>query len=114
MSDCIFCKIINGDIPSTKVYETDEVIVFKDINPVAPVHLLVVPKEHIKDINDLTADNVDITVNCMLAVKKAAEISGIAESGYRVISNCGKDGGQQVDHLHYHLIGGVPLGEKLI
>ena len=114
MNDCIFCKIINGEIPSDTVYENETVKVFKDINPVAPVHLLIVPKVHIADINDIDEVNAAYVTDCMLAVKKVAEIAGISESGYRVISNCGKDAGQLVDHLHFHLIGGIHMGEKII
>ncbi len=114
MSDCIFCKIINGEIPSATVYETETVIVFKDINPVAPVHLLIVPKKHIDDINDLNESNAAVVADCILAAKKVAEISDISESGYRVISNVGEDGGQAVQHLHFHLIGGVSMGERIL
>lgn len=114
MSDCIFCKIINGDIPSSTVYETDTVKVFKDINPAAPVHLLVVPKVHIADINDIDETNISVVSECMFAIKKAAELSGVLDSGYRIISNCGKDSGQMVDHLHFHLLGGVNMGAKIL
>lgn len=114
MSDCIFCKIIAGEIPSTTIFENDKVKVFKDINPAAPVHLLIVPKMHIADINALDEDNADVIADCMLAVKKAAKMSGIDQRGYRLISNTGKDGGQSVDHLHFHLIGGVAMGERIL
>ncbi len=114
MSDCIFCKIINGEIPSDTVYETDSIKVFKDINPAAPVHLVIVPKVHIESINSLDDTNSEVAADCMLAAKKAAEISDISESGYRVISNCGEDAGQTVKHLHFHLIGGVSMGERIL
>ena len=114
MSDCIFCKIIDGEIPSDTVYETEKIKVFKDINPVAPVHLIIVPKIHIEDLNSLNEENGGVVVDCMLAAKKVAEISGISESGYRVISNCGEDGGQTVQHLHFHVIGGVSMGERIL
>ncbi|MCD6323109.1 MAG: histidine triad nucleotide-binding protein [Clostridiales bacterium] len=114
MSDCIFCKIIDGEIPSNTIYETEKIKVFKDINPVAPVHLIIVPKIHIEDLNSLNEENGGVVVDCMLAAKKVAEISGISESGYRVISNCGEDGGQTVQHLHFHVIGGVSMGERIL
>lgn len=114
MSECIFCKIIDGDIPSSTIYETDKVKVFKDINPAAPVHLLVVPKVHISDINDINETNVSVVYECIFAIKKAAELTGISESGYRIISNSGKDSGQMIDHLHFHLLGGVNMGEKIL
>ncbi len=114
MSDCIFCKIIDGEIPSDTVYETETIKVFKDINPVAPVHLIIVPKIHIEDLNGLNKTNAGVVVDCMLGAKKVAEISGISESGYRVISNCGEDGGQSVQHLHFHVVGGIPMGEKIL
>lgn len=114
MSDCIFCKIINGEIPSDTVFETDNVKVFKDINPVAPVHLVIVPKRHIESINNLDKTNSEIVGDCMLAAKKAAQISNISENGYRVISNCGDDAGQTVKHLHFHLVGGVVMGERIL
>lgn len=114
MNDCIFCKIINGDIPSSTIFETDSVKVFKDINPEAPVHLLIVPKKHIADTNSINESNIEIVSDCMLAIKKAAELSGVLESGYRIISNCGKDSGQLVNHLHFHLLGGINMGERIL
>lgn len=114
MSNCIFCGIIKGEIPSDTVYETETIKVFKDIKPVAPVHLIVVPKIHIEDLNSLNETNADVVTECMIAAKKVAEISGISESGYRVISNCGEDGGQSVQHLHFHVIGGISMGDKIL
>ena len=114
MSDCIFCKIIDGDIPSDTVYETEKIKVFKDINPVAPVHLIIVPKIHIEDLNSLDETNAGVVVDCILAAKKVVEISGISENGYRVISNCGEDGGQSVGHLHFHVVGGISMGERIL
>jgi len=101
-------------IPSEMVYEDEHVIAFKDINPVAPVHVLIVPRQHIPSIQDITEENGDILVKIHLAAKKVAELMGIAEKGYRLINNCGEDAGQTVKHLHYHLIGGVSLGEKIV
>ncbi len=114
MDGCIFCKIIKGEIGSTKVYENDKVLAFKDINPVAPVHILIVPKEHIANVNELTPENAGVLADIHLAAKEIAQKLGIAEKGYRLINNCGADAGQTVFHLHYHLIGGTPLGAKLI
>ena len=114
MADCIFCMIRDKKIPSEMVYEDEHVIAFKDINPVAPVHVLIVPRQHIPSIQDITEENGDILVKIHLAAKKVAELMGIAEKGYRLINNCGEDAGQTVKHLHYHLIGRVSLGEKIV
>jgi len=114
MEGCIFCKIINGEIPSAKVYENDKVVAFKDINPAAPVHVLIVPKVHIESIKDINTDNAGILVDIHLAANKVAEQAGILDRGYRLINNCGPDAGQTVPHLHYHLIGGTSLGLRII
>lgn len=114
MEDCLFCKIIKGDIPSTKVYEDEFVYAFKDINPEAPVHILVVPKKHIKSINEIEEIDENLIGKIFLAIKKIAKEQGVAEQGYRVISNCGKDAGQTVMHLHFHILGGRKLGEKIL
>ncbi len=107
--DCLFCKIIAGDIPSAKVYENDKVYAFRDINPEAPVHVLIVPKEHIASANELTAENAGIIADIFLAAKEIAAREGIAEGGYRIVNNCGVDGGQTVGHLHFHMLGGRSL-----
>lgn len=109
---CLFCEIINGNIPSTKVYEDDMIYAFKDINPVAPVHFLVVPKAHISSVNDVTAENSKYVAHIFEKLPEIAKSQGI--DSYRVISNCGKDAGQTVLHLHFHVIGGTELGEKII
>ncbi|MDE6384950.1 MAG: histidine triad nucleotide-binding protein [Eubacterium sp.] len=109
---CLFCEIINGNIPSTKVYEDDMIYAFKDINPVAPVHFLVVPKEHIGSVNDITAENSKYVAHIFEKIPEIAKAQGI--DSYRVISNCGKDAGQTVLHLHFHVIGGTELGENII
>ncbi|HHW31563.1 MAG TPA: histidine triad nucleotide-binding protein [Clostridiaceae bacterium] len=114
MENCIFCKIANKEIPSKIVYEDANVIAFNDINPVAPIHVLVVPKQHIKSMNDIDENNSQIIAHIHVAAKKIAEELGIAQKGYRLINNCGPDAGQTVMHLHYHLIGGVNLGLKII
>lgn len=107
--DCLFCKIIAGEIPSAKVYENDRVYAFRDINPEAPVHVLIVPKEHIASANELTAENADVIADVFLAAKEIAAREGIAEGGYRIVNNCGADGGQTVEHLHFHMLGGRSL-----
>ena len=107
--DCLFCSIIKGEIPSTKVYEDETVYAFKDINPMAPVHVLIVPKQHISSINDVTEENSAVIAHIYEVAAKLAKELGISESGYRVVSNCGADGGQTVFHLHFHLLGGKKL-----
>ena len=113
MEDCVFCKIINGEIPSTKLYEDDRVLAFKDINPEAPVHFLVVPKEHIASANELNEDNANIVAHIFKVINKLVVETKIADSGYRIINNCGKDGGQTVNHIHFHVLGGKTLPVKL-
>ena len=110
--DCLFCAIINGDIPSTKVYEDEFVFAFKDINPNAPVHVLVVPKCHIDSIDCVNETNVDSITKVMLAIPKVAKLCNL-ENGYRVITNVGEDGGQTVKHIHFHILGGEKLPVKL-
>lgn len=109
MCDCIFCKIINGDIPSDKVYEDENLFAFRDIHPLAPVHVLIVPKIHISSLNDVNDRNEIVLSGIFSAAKKIAESLGIAESGYRFAINTGKDGGQEVMHLHAHVMGGAKL-----
>ena len=106
MSDCIFCKIIAGEIPADVVLENDDVLVFRDLNPVAPTHLLAIPKKHIATINDIGEDDAESSGKLFLAAKQAAKLEGIDESGYRVVMNCGKDAGQVVFHNHLHILGG--------
>ncbi len=109
MSDCLFCKIIKGEIPSKKVYEDEFVYAFWDIAPTAPVHILVIPKEHISTLNDINEKNSFLLGKIYEAVAKIAKEQGIEENGYRVVSNCNKDAGQTVFHIHFHLIGGREL-----
>lgn len=111
MSDCVFCKIIKGDITSAKVYEDEFVLVFADIAPAAPVHLLAVPKEHIENIDGLTEANADIMSRLFLAAKTAAKAKGIS-GAYRIIINNGSEAGQEVFHLHLHILGGKKMGDK--
>lgn len=106
--DCLFCKIIDGSIPSTKVYEDENVLAFRDINPEAPVHVLVIPKTHISSMNDITEENAATVAKIFAVIPKIAAGEGLT-GGYRVISNCGPDAGQSVMHLHFHIVGGTKL-----
>lgn len=108
--DCLFCKIIAGEIPSTSVLDRETVYAFRDIAPAAPVHLLVVPKQHIGDVRDLVTDHGSTLVELFQAANDLAAQEGVAESGYRILFNVGPDAGQTVFHLHMHLVGGKPLG----
>lgn len=107
--DCIFCKIIAGEIPSQKVYEDETVYAFKDINPMAPVHVLIVPKQHIASVNEVTSENSAVIAYIYEVASQLAKELGVAEDGYRIVTNCGKNAGQTVFHLHFHLLGGTPL-----
>ncbi|MEF9953194.1 MAG: histidine triad nucleotide-binding protein [Clostridium sp.] len=107
--DCLFCKIINGEIPSSKVYEDEWVYAFNDISPTAPVHILIIPKQHISSANHITSSNEEVIGKIFLAANKIVKELKIDESGYRIVNNCGEDGGQTVHHLHFHLIGGRSL-----
>lgn len=107
--DCLFCKIAEGKIPAQLIFQDDEVIAFRDINPQAPTHILLVPRRHISTLNDLTPADVALAGKLILQAKKLAEEEGIAEGGYRTIFNCNRDGGQSVYHIHLHLIGGRAL-----
>ena len=107
--DCLFCKIINGEIPSKKVYEDDSVYAFYDIAPMAPVHVLIVPKTHIASVNEVTAENSAVISHIYEVAAKLAKELGIADEGYRVVTNCGANAGQTVFHLHFHLLGGKKL-----
>ena len=111
--NCLFCRIIKGEIPSAKVYEDEYVFAFRDINPQAPVHVLVVPKKHVDSAAEIDGENSVYAAKCFEAIAKIARAEGL-ENGFRVVNNCGSDGGQTVMHLHYHLIGGVKLSEKII
>ena len=103
--DCIFCKIANGEIPSTKVYEDDKILAFKDLDPQAPVHLLVIPKEHIKWAYDVTAENSAVIAHIFEKIPEIAKSQGL-EEGFRIVNNCGAPAGQTVHHIHFHLRGG--------
>jgi histidine triad (HIT) family protein len=109
MSDCIFCKIVAGEIPSEIVFQDDVCLAFRDINPGAPTHVLIIPKEHIATLNDLTPQHESVVGHILLVAKKIAGQLGVGESGYRVVANCNSDGGQAVFHIHFHLLGGRRL-----
>ena len=113
-NDCLFCKIIDGQIPSEKVYEDDSVLAFKDINPAAPIHILVIPKKHIDSLAELTQEDKDVIWHIHEVMNIVAEEQGFKENGYRVIVNCGKDSGQEVMHLHYHVLAGTKMGDKIV
>ena len=114
MEDCIFCKIIKGEIPANKVYEDDDVLAFHDINPAAPIHILVIPKKHISMLTDLTTEDEALVGKIYTTINKIATQEGFDKQGYRVITNCGKDSGQEVMHIHFHILGGKKLGDKIV
>ena len=112
MENCLFCKIIKGDIPSTKVYEDELVYAFRDIAPQAPTHILVIPKAHIDSCNGITAENSAVVAHIFEVIPAIAKVEGL-ENGYRVVSNCGADAGQTVFHLHFHILGGKQLSLEM-
>ncbi len=109
---CLFCKIAAGEIPSTKVYEDETVLAFRDINPMAPTHILVIPKEHIPSVDGITAENSAVVAHIFEVIPGIAAAEGLA-NGYRVVSNCGPDAGQSVAHLHFHILGGRELALEM-
>ncbi len=114
MNDCLFCKIIKGEIPSNKVYEDDEILAFHDINPAAPIHILVIPKKHIDSLAKIEKEDEILIGKIYGVIDKIAEEKGFKDEGYRVIVNCGENGGQEVMHLHFHILAGTKLGEKIV
>ena len=112
MENCLFCKIVKGDIPSTKVYEDELVFAFRDIAPQAPTHILVIPKAHISGCNGVTAENSAVVAHIFEVITQIAAAEGL-ENGYRVVSNCGEDAGQTVHHLHFHILGGKKLALEM-
>lgn len=114
MEDCVFCKIIKGDIPSEKVYEDDEILAFKDINPAAPIHVLIIPKKHIATLLEISDEDSELMGKMMKVVQKLAKQLDIEEKGFRLIANCGPDSGQEVMHIHFHLLAGRHMGPKII
>ena len=114
MSDCIFCKIIAGEIPSTKVYEDEFCVAFRDINPQMPVHIVVASKKHLASVLEFSEEDRAFLGGIQLAIAKIARQEGLTENGFRVINNCGKDAMQTVPHLHYHILAGGPMGERIV
>lgn len=112
MENCLFCKIAEGAIPSSKVYEDEKILAFRDINPQAPVHILVIPKEHISGADEITGENSGIVAYIFEKIPAIAKSAGIT-NGYRIISNCGPDACQSVPHLHFHILGGAKLADKM-
>ena len=112
MSNCLFCKIVAGEIPSTKVYEDETVLAFRDIAPMAPTHILVIPKAHIGSVAEITAENSGVVAHIFEVIAAIAKAEGL-EKGYRVVSNCGDDAGQTVHHLHFHILGGKKLSVEM-
>ena len=112
MTNCLFCKIVAGDIPSTKVYEDEKILAFRDIAPQAPTHILVIPKTHISGCDGVTAENCEVVAHIFAVIPQIAKEEGL-ENGYRVVSNCGPDAGQTVPHLHFHILGGQKLALEM-
>lgn len=112
MKDCLFCKIAAGEIPSTKVYEDDKILAFRDIAPQAPTHILVIPKEHIGSVAEITAENSGLVAHIFEVIPQIAAAEGLT-GGFRVVSNCGDDAGQTVHHLHFHILGGKTLNTEM-
>lgn len=108
--DCIFCRIAKGEVPAEKFYEDEHFIAFKDIKPIAPTHILIIPKEHISTLNDLGDDKAHLASGLLACAKEVARKAGVAESGYRTVINCNEESGQEIFHLHLHVIGGKRLG----
>jgi histidine triad (HIT) family protein len=113
MSDCIFCKIVKGEIPCSKVYEDDKVLAFDDIHPMAPVHVIIIPKKHLSTLLDINDQNITIAGDLIIAAQKVAKIKGVAQKGFRTVINCNAEGGQVVFHLHVHVLGGRKLQDEL-
>ncbi len=112
MADCIFCKIVDGSIPSKKAYEDDKILAFYDLEPQAPVHVLVIPKQHISCANDIDDTNCDVVAHIFSKIPEIAKLLGL-ENGYRIVNNCGDDGCQSVKHMHFHLLGGKKLSGQM-
>jgi len=113
MENCLFCKIVSGVIPSTKVYEDEMILAFRDIAPQAPTHILVIPKAHIPSVDGVTAENSAIVAHIFTVIPQIAKAEGLT-GGYRVVSNCGADAGQTVHHLHFHILGGKVLNTEMV
>ena len=109
--DCIFCRIASGEIPTDFAYQDDQIVAFKDIHPIAPVHLIVIPSEHIASLAAMTGEHAALVGQMVSVANRLAAEAGISDKGYRLVANCGPDAGQEVPHLHLHIIGGRKLGE---
>lgn len=116
MQECLFCKIIKGEIPADIIYSNESIVAFRDIKPAAPVHVLIVPRRHVADLLELAGDSdgAALMQQILLAVPEVARRTGVDKRGFRLINNCGEEGGQTIPHVHFHLIGGRKLGEKLL
>lgn len=114
MEECIFCKIVKGEIPSEKVYENDEILAFKDVQPAAPIHVLIIPKKHIENLMGISKEDSELMGKIVEVMQKVAKKLDIDEKGFRIISNCGPDSGQEVMHLHFHLLAGRTMGPKIV
>lgn len=114
MEECIFCKIIKGEIPSEKVYEDEDILAFKDIQPAAPIHILIIPKKHITNLMEVSNEDNELMGKIVIAIQKIAKQLGVDEKGFRIISNSGPDSGQEVMHLHFHLLAGRTMGPKIV
>lgn len=113
MNDCLFCKIVNGEIPSNKVFETESVLAIRDINPQAPVHVLIVPKKHLESLLNVGEADRDLVANIFSAIKEIAAKENVAQKGFRIAVNTGAEGGQLIKHLHFHLLGGRQMQGRL-
>ena len=113
MEDCIFCKIARKELPASIVYEDNEILAFKDIHPITPVHILVIPKKHIKSVVEIEKEDEALIGRIFTVINKIAKEQEISESGFRVVANSGEDSGQEVKHLHFHIMGGKRLGAKV-
>ncbi len=113
MENCIFCKIINKEVPAKILYEDDDIIAFNDVHPIAPVHILIIPKKHIESVNDFGINDINLIGGMILIAKKLAQDEGIAKNGYKLLFRVGENGGQEISHVHIHLIGGAKLDEVI-
>ncbi len=113
MKDCLFCKIANKETSTELVYEGEEIVAFNDINPLTPVHVLIIPKKHIASINDVEEDDIELMGKMILTAKEIADNLGIAKDGYKLLLRVGRHGGQEIEHIHLHLLGGAPLREDI-
>lgn len=114
MSDCVFCKIINKELPTTVVYENDDVLAINDTSPQAPVHVVIMPKKHVENIIEFSDEAIELSPSIFKAISEVANIKNVDKSGFRIINNCGKNAGQTVPHVHFHLLAGTDMGERIV